>query len=93
MGAGPSALADPTMLSPLAGRQGAEAFQVLADGVRDAMQARGAVAGDPFRIATNIWAALHGMVTLRASLPSFPWPPLAEQVDEILAGFLGLGRG
>jgi AcrR family transcriptional regulator len=39
-----------------------------------------------------IWQQLHGIVSLRISRPRFPWPPLAETVndavDRILAGAL-----
>jgi hypothetical protein len=45
--------------------------------------------GDPFRIATDIWAALHGVATLRRATAGFPWPPLEEQVRGILEAFTG----
>jgi hypothetical protein len=28
-----------------------------------------------------LWAALHGLVTLRWARPSFPWPDLDELID------------
>jgi hypothetical protein len=28
-----------------------------------------------------LWATLHGLVTLRISRPSFPWPPLRQLID------------
>ncbi len=45
---------------------------------------------DPFATATGIWTALHGIVTLRRHLPSFPWPPLEQQLASMLAAFTGL---
>lgn len=39
---------------------------------------------DPFDLATDIWAALHGTVSLRASQSRFPWPDATVQVDRLL---------
>ena len=46
--------------------------------------------GDPFRIATDIWSALHGTASLRRATAGFPWPPLEEQVRGILEAFTGI---
>jgi AcrR family transcriptional regulator len=35
-----------------------------------------------FGTATLIWQQLHGIVSLRISRPRFPWPPLAETVND-----------
>lgn len=45
---------------------------------------------DPFQIATLVWAEEHGVVSLRISRPSFPWPPLDVLIDELLARLVGL---
>jgi AcrR family transcriptional regulator len=45
---------------------------------------------DPFATATGIWTALHGIVTLRRHLPSFPWPPLDKQLVSMLTAFTSL---
>jgi hypothetical protein len=29
-------------------------------------------------------------VALRGSVPHFPWPPLEQQVDDVLRGIVGL---
>jgi AcrR family transcriptional regulator len=58
---------------------GAPAFTLLRDTVAQALAAEGSPA-DPFLAAVTLWAALHGMVTLRASRPAFPWPPLADMI-------------
>jgi AcrR family transcriptional regulator len=69
---------------------GAITFGFLVDGVEACMRAEVAPAGDPFRVATNVWTALHGIVTLRSITPGFPWPPLERQVDDVLSGMVGL---
>jgi AcrR family transcriptional regulator len=61
---------------------GAPAFAVLLDTVDQALSAAGSSA-DPFLAASTLWAALHGLVTLRATRPAFPWPPLADMIISI----------
>jgi len=73
--------------SQFAGTSGAAAFQVLVDGVASCIAVGVARPGDPFRIATDIWAALHGTASLRRATAGFPWPPLEEQVRGILEAF------
>ena len=38
--------------------------------------------------AICIWAALHGLLTLRRDRPSFPWPGLDTLIDAVLAAHL-----
>ena len=38
--------------------------------------------------AVCIWAALHGLLTLRRDRPSFPWPDLNALIDAVLAAHL-----
>jgi AcrR family transcriptional regulator len=71
---------------------GLDAFGLLVDGVRGCMESGAAPPGDPFRVATNVWASLHGIVSLRRSAPSFPWPPVEVQVADALAGLVGVRR-
>jgi len=61
---------------------GAPAFAMLRDTVAEALAAAGSPA-DPFLAACTLWASLHGLVTLRAARPAFPWPPLAEMITSI----------
>lgn len=72
---------------------GAGAFGVLADAVRAAEgTADGTASGTdaaPAALvdATALWVALHGYVSLRASVPVFPWPEgLLALLVERLAG-------
>ena len=73
-----------------AGSPGAAAFQTLVDSVTSCIEAGVARPGDPFRMATDIWSALHGVVDLRWGTSGFPWPPLEEQVRGILESFTGI---
>jgi len=61
---------------------GAPAFALIRDTVAQALAAAGSVA-DPFLAAATLWASLHGLVTLRATRPAFPWPPLADMIAAI----------
>ncbi len=61
---------------------GAPAFAVIRDTVAQALTSARSPA-DPFLAAATLWTALHGLVTLRASRPAFPWPPLADMIDAI----------
>jgi AcrR family transcriptional regulator len=60
-----------------------------------ACQAEGlAAAGDPDLLATQVWAALHGLVLLRMNVPHFPWPaPLPDMVQHTVTRLLGLPVG
>ena len=48
--------------------------------------------GDITRMATLLWASLHGLATLVPTRPEFGWPPLETMVDELIAGLVGAGR-
>jgi len=45
---------------------------------------------DPFRLATLIWAAEHGLVMARISRPTFPWAPIDTLVDEMVTRMMDL---
>ncbi len=70
---------------------GRRAFQVLVQAV-EACEAAGAATatGDPFRLASLVWAAEHGLVSLRLSRPQFPWSDLDGLVDEAVTKIMGL---
>ncbi|MFI1913582.1 hypothetical protein [Nocardia sp. NPDC020380] len=54
------------------------------DGHRDARAQR----PDPTTTASCLWAALHGLITLRQDRPSFPWPPLENLVRTLVEAHL-----
>ena len=53
---------------------GLEAFGVLVGAIEATKAAGRSESGNPFADATAVWVALHGMNTLMANLPQFPWP-------------------
>jgi AcrR family transcriptional regulator len=62
---------------------GAPAFAVLRDTVGDALAARRSGA-DPFLAASTLWACLHGVITLQADRPAFPWPRQADMIGSLV---------
>jgi AcrR family transcriptional regulator len=40
---------------------------------------------DPMLVAIGLWVAVHGITSLRIAMPTFPWPPLDDLVDHVLA--------
>ena len=70
---------------------GRRAFQVLVQAVQACQDAGVATAtGDPFRLASLVWAAEHGLVSLRLARPQFPWSDLDGLVDEAVTKIMGL---
>jgi len=69
------------------GSPGQQVFSALLDPVAHAADLS---AGDPdaLALATDLWAAMHGIVTLRASLPGFPWGDLELQLDRVVTQLL-----
>jgi AcrR family transcriptional regulator len=62
---------------------GMRPLQILDDAVRD-YQSDPVPAQVPLRASPAtlcLWAALHGLVTLRRDRPSFPWPDFDELID------------
>jgi hypothetical protein len=45
---------------------------------------------DPFRLASLVWTAEHGIVLARIARPTFPWAPLDALVDEMLTRMMAL---
>ncbi|MQY07121.1 TetR/AcrR family transcriptional regulator [Actinomadura macrotermitis] len=72
--------------APALDGRGAGVFGRLVDAVRACADAGAARPGDAFAMATNVWVALHGIVSLRTSRPRFPWPPVEELIEAALAG-------
>lgn len=67
-------------------------FQTLVQSIARCQEV-GAIdpADDALQLATLMWAAVHGLVTLRMDRPHFPWRPLDEMVNETVRRLLGLG--
>ena len=83
----------PVLAANPADTPGRRAFQVLVRAV-EACQTAGAAtaAGDPFRLASLVWSAEHGLVSLRLSRPQFPWSDIDGLVDQAVTGIMGLRR-
>lgn len=72
---------------------GRPAFDTLAWDIARCQEAGAATPlADPTHLAVMVWAALHGLVSLRISRPRFPWPPLDELVDEAVGRMVGLAH-
>src|SRR5215468_4111726 len=70
---------------------GRRAFQVLVRAVEACQTAGVATAtGVPFRLASLVWAAEHGLVSLRLSRPRFPWADIDGLVDQAVTAIVGL---
>lgn len=67
---------------------GTPAFAVLAGAVAAALAEAGRGDADPRAATASLWAWLHGVVVLRADRPAFPWPPVDEMLDTLVAQFL-----
>ena len=64
---------------------GRRSFENLIAAVRRCLEAGLAPAhDDPFRLASLIWTAEHGLVLARISRPAFPWAPIEVLVDEMV---------
>jgi AcrR family transcriptional regulator len=68
---------------------GTPAFTLLKDAIAAVLAERQAGL-DPFLAASTMWACLHGLVTLRASRPAFPWPPLEDMVTLLVTHMLAV---
>jgi AcrR family transcriptional regulator len=63
---------------------GADAFALVLDAVRDCIATGASTAPSPLVAATELWVAVHGYVTLRASTPEFPWPDTDEILNDLI---------
>lgn len=70
---------------------GRVAFEALVRAIKACQEAGLAPADrDPFRLATLVWTAEHGLVSLRMTRRRFPWPPLDELVDDAVSALVHL---
>lgn len=68
---------------------GWDAFAVLQDAVQECIDARRRKGVDAFESSVRIWAALHGMASLRVTMPRFPWPALEDLVGALVNDCVG----
>ncbi|HEY3148527.1 MAG TPA: TetR/AcrR family transcriptional regulator [Dongiaceae bacterium] len=69
---------------------GRRSFENLVSAVRRCIDAGVAPAhDDPFRLASLIWTAEHGLVLARMSRPAFPWAPVDALVNEMVDRLMG----
>jgi AcrR family transcriptional regulator len=47
---------------------------------------------DPFRLASLIWTAEHGLVLARISRPTFPWAPMDTLINEMVSHLMAFGE-
>jgi AcrR family transcriptional regulator len=63
---------------------GMEAFGQVVDSVQACMNAEAFAPGDPFLVATGLWAVVHGVTSLRITVPGFPLVDADELVEHVL---------
>ena len=63
---------------------GADAYGVLLGVIRACVEAGDSAETSVQAAAVRVWISLHGMATLRASLPWFPWPPRDTLMEELV---------
>jgi AcrR family transcriptional regulator len=68
---------------------GMDAFGLLRDAVAGCVPRARADRVTP--AAVCVWAALHGMVTLRTTRPGFPWPPADDLIDLTVTAYVPAG--
>jgi AcrR family transcriptional regulator len=67
------------------------AFHTLVTAIERCQAAGHALEDDAEHLADLLWAALHGLASLRINRPRFPWrAPLDEDVDRVVAAIVGL---
>ena len=79
------------LLSDPAATPGRLAFENLVQAVARCQEAGLVARGEePFRLASLVWVAEHGLVLARIARPQFPWSPTDEMVDEMVNRLLSL---
>ena len=66
-----------------AGSPGEAVFAEVLMPVAAVLAERGS-SDNPLDRATDVWVALHGLVALRSTQPSFVWGELGEQIDRLV---------
>jgi AcrR family transcriptional regulator len=63
---------------------GMEAFRQVVESVQTCMDAGAFAAGDAFVVAMGLWAVVHGVTSLRITVPGFPLVDAGALVDHVL---------
>jgi AcrR family transcriptional regulator len=63
---------------------GAEAFGWLLDAIGQCVETNRSATPSPLDSAVQIWVALHGFATLRASANDFPWPDTDTMIGALI---------
>lgn len=70
--------------------RGALAFNTLVDAIQGCIDSGDAPAGDAFQMAQLLWPSMHGYVALIPVRPGFPWRPVDDQIDALLASIVSV---
>ena len=68
---------------------GAAIIESVHEIIKDCIEAGRMPRTDPYAATLCLWAALHGIITLRTARPYVPWPPLDTLIDTLLVGSIG----
>ncbi len=63
---------------------GMEAFGQVVASVQACMEAGAFAPGDPFLVAMGLWAVVHGVTSLRITVPGFPLVDAEVLIDHVL---------
>ena len=66
-----------------------DTFMLVENTVQACIDGGVALSNDARFSAILLWYSLHGLVTLRQSITTFPWPDIDEAIDQILRRTIG----
>jgi AcrR family transcriptional regulator len=69
----------------------AETFGLVVRAVEACVEAGRSTSTDPFADTTALWCAIHGLVVLPPTIPSFPWPETDELLVACVTRLVGIG--
>lgn len=64
---------------------GSGAFRRMSETVQEAMDSGTFTAGDPMPIVLELWASVHGIVSLMIAKPYLPWGDVEVVADRVMA--------
>jgi AcrR family transcriptional regulator len=64
--------------------RGAEAFGIVVTALQECISVGAAKSSEPTTTAVAIWVGLDGLLNLRITAPTFPWPAVDVVVDTIV---------